>query len=57
MNFDLALNLFYGLIRIYEKSGNLKIKRLRTDALRKAKLTKAYNKKFKMLYQIYRILS
>ena len=57
MNFDLALNLFFCLIRIYEKEENLVIKRLRTNTLQKIRLVKNYNKKFKMFYQIYRILA
>lgn len=28
---------------------------MRTDSLKKTRLIKSYNKKFKMLYQIYRI--
>lgn len=30
---------------------------MKTEALRKVRLTKSYNKKFKMFYQIYKILS
>lgn len=56
MNFDLALSLFFCLIKIYEKEENTIIKKLRTDTLQKIRLIKTYNKKFKMFYQMYRIL-
>lgn len=57
MNFDLSLSLFFCLIRIYEKLNNETIKKLRTDTLRKIRLVKTYNKKFKMFYQVYRIVA
>lgn len=57
MNFDFALNLFFCLIRIYDREGVNTIKKMKTQALRKVRLTKNYNKKFKMFYQIYKILS
>lgn len=57
MNFDLALSLYFCILKIYEMEENNTLKRMKTDALREMRLVKSYNKKFKMFYQMYRILS
>lgn len=57
MVFDLALNLFFCLIRIYERQGIVTIRQMRTQSLRKIRQTKNHNKNLKIFYQIYQIFS
>lgn len=54
-SFDLALHLFYAIIKIYEKQSNGTIKKIKAEQLQEVRLIKSYNKRFKMFYQIYRL--
>lgn len=54
-SFDLALHLFYAIIKIYEKQNNMAVKKIKAQQLQEIRLIKSYNKRFKMFYQIYRL--
>lgn len=56
MFFDLALSLFYCLVKIYERKENNSIRKLQTENLNEKRLAKTYLRRFKMLYQIYRLI-